>query len=105
MEKAPRAQSVRHQAGVHRLARDRHVAPRNRPRAPVEGARRQPGGRMTTLTKARTKKTTAPATALPGGYAGKILRVDMTKGKCWAEAWSAEQMREQIGGVGLGAMI
>src|SRR5919197_1122803 len=60
---------------------------------------------MTTLTAAKAKKKNAPATSLPGGYAGKLLRVDMTKGKCWAEPWTAEEMREQIGGIGLGAMI
>ena len=60
---------------------------------------------MTTLTAAKAKKTTAPQSPLPGGYAGKLLRVDMTSGKCWAEPWGADQMRELIGGVGLGAMI
>ena len=61
---------------------------------------------MTTLTdtKAKKKKTGTP-TPLPGAYAGKLLRVDMTKGTCWAEPWTAEQMRAQVGGVGLGAMI
>src|SRR5215475_4883636 len=56
---------------------------------------------MTTKT-ARTTKTETP---LPGGYAGRLLRVDMTRGKCWAEPWTAEQMRELVGGLGLGAMI
>jgi aldehyde:ferredoxin oxidoreductase len=50
------------------------------------------------------KKAAAPA-AVPGAYAGKLLRVDMTRKKCWAEPWSPEDMREQLGGVGLGAMI
>ena len=58
---------------------------------------------MTTLTAARAKTKTP--TPLPGGYAGKLLRVDMAKGKCWAEPWTAKQMREQVGGIGLGAMI
>src|SRR2546421_1157684 len=60
---------------------------------------------MTTLTAAKAKKKTATDAPIPGGYAGKILRVDMTKGKCWAEPWGADQMREQLGGIGLGAMI
>jgi aldehyde:ferredoxin oxidoreductase len=60
---------------------------------------------MTTLTEAKTKKKAATTAPIPGGYAGKLLRVDMTKGTCRAEPWSAEQMREQVGGVGLGAMI
>ena len=60
---------------------------------------------MTTLTEAKAKKKTAAQASLPGAYAGKLLRVDMTKGKCWAEPWSADQMREQVGGIGLGAMI
>jgi aldehyde:ferredoxin oxidoreductase len=60
---------------------------------------------MTTLTAAKAKKKTAPQEPLPGAYAGQILRVDMTKGKCWAEPWGAERMREEIGGIGLGAMI
>src|SRR5207302_6145642 len=56
-------------------------------------------------TAAKAKKKTATDAPIPGGYAGKILRVDMTKGKCWAEPWGADQMREQLGGIGLGAMI
>jgi aldehyde:ferredoxin oxidoreductase len=55
-----------------------------------------------TTKSARATKTETP---IPGGYAGKLLRVDMTRGKCWSEPWTAEQMREQIGGLGLGAMI
>src|SRR5258706_1189066 len=60
---------------------------------------------MTTLTAAKAKTKTATQAPIPGGYAGKLLRVDMTKGKCWAEPWTAEQMREQVGGIGLVAMI
>src|SRR2546428_817149 len=43
--------------------------------------------------------------ALPGGYAGQILRVDLSKRKAWGEAWTPDQMRDLIGGAGLGAMI
>jgi aldehyde:ferredoxin oxidoreductase len=63
---------------------------------------------MTTATAkapSRKKKTPGEARALPGGYAGKLLRVDLSKRKCWAEPWGPDAMREQIGGVGLGAMI
>ena len=42
---------------------------------------------------------------MPGGYAGKLLRVDLTTGKCWTEPWGPEEMREQLGGIGLGASI
>jgi len=52
----------------------------------------------------KTSTTVEPA-AIAGGYAGKLLRVDLTRGKVWSEPWSAEQMRELIGGIGLGAMI
>ena len=55
---------------------------------------------MTTIASA--KKT---ATPIPGGFAGKLLRVDMTKGTCWAEPWTAEEMRDCLGGIGLGSRI
>jgi aldehyde:ferredoxin oxidoreductase len=55
-----------------------------------------------TTTSVRATKT---ETAIPGGYAGKLLRVDMTRGRCWAEPWTAAEMRELLGGIGLGAMI
>ena len=42
---------------------------------------------------------------IPGGYAGKILRVDLTAGTVRALPWSAGEMRTMIGGVGLGARI
>jgi len=56
---------------------------------------------MTTKIAAKTKTETP----IPGGYAGKLLRVDMTRGRCWSEPWTAEQMRDLVGGIGLGAMI
>jgi len=52
----------------------------------------------------KSRKTPQPEAALPGGYAGRLLRVDLTKRTCRAEPWAGE-MRELIGGVGLGAMI
>ena len=42
---------------------------------------------------------------LPGGYAGKILRVDLSQGRTWTEAWTADMCRTCIGGVGLGIKI
>jgi aldehyde:ferredoxin oxidoreductase len=58
-----------------------------------------------TRTKAAPGKAARPRPVLPGGYAGKILRVDLASGRCWAEPWGPAEMREQIGGIGLGAMI
>lgn len=51
----------------------------------------------------RSRRAAAPA--LPGGYAGRLLRVDLTRRKVWAESWTPEQMRDLVGGIGLGAMI
>ena len=67
----------------------------------------------TAVARAKTKRTTKPssrkgpelARSLPGGFAGKLLRVDLTAGRCWAEPWGPDEMRTQLGGVGLGAMI
>ena len=42
---------------------------------------------------------------MPGGFAGQLLRVDLTKRRCWAEPWGAEEMRDQLGGIGLGSRI
>ncbi len=42
---------------------------------------------------------------LPGGYAGRILRVDLTRGKAWTQPWGAEDMRLYLGGAALGAKI
>ncbi len=58
-----------------------------------------------TMLSALTKKTTKSDTPRPGAYAGQLLRVDLTRKKCWAEPWSPEDMRDQLGGVGLGAMV
>src|SRR5919204_1056420 len=58
-----------------------------------------------TETHKMPKSSDAPAPVVPGGFAGQLLRVDLTKRKCWAEAWSPAEMRELLGGIGLGAMI
>jgi aldehyde:ferredoxin oxidoreductase len=55
-----------------------------------------------TTRKAKKAGTTAP---IPGGYAGRLLRVNLTTGKVWTQAWSPEDMRDDLGGVGLGARI
>ncbi|MBF8288095.1 MAG: Aldehyde ferredoxin oxidoreductase [Candidatus Rokubacteria bacterium] len=38
------------------------------------------------------------------GYAGKLLRVNLSTGKIWTQPWAGD-MREYLGGVGLGAKI
>jgi len=58
-----------------------------------------------TATAKRASTKARPAQPLPGGYAGKLLRVNLSTGKVWAQPWSAEDMREYLGGVGLGAKI
>ena len=61
---------------------------------------------MSPAIKDAPKKTAKPAPALPGGFAGQILRVDLSKRKCWGEPWgSAAEMRDQLGGIGLGSRI
>ena len=42
---------------------------------------------------------------IPGGYAGRILRVDLSSGRTWEQAWTPEDMRLYVGGAGLGAKI
>ncbi len=58
-----------------------------------------------TTTAVRPKARTAKAGDVQPAYAGRLLRVDLTRRRCWAEPWSPEQMRELVGGAGLGAMI
>ena len=58
-----------------------------------------------TATAQRPSKKAAASTRLPGGYAGKLLRVNLSTGKVWTQPWSPEEMRECLGGVGLGAKI
>jgi aldehyde:ferredoxin oxidoreductase len=43
--------------------------------------------------------------SLPGGYAGTLLRVDLSSGRTWSVEWTPEEMRTYLGGVGLGAKI
>jgi aldehyde:ferredoxin oxidoreductase len=60
---------------------------------------------MTTATLAAPKTSPQAGSQIPGGYAGRLLRVDLTKKKCWAEPWSPAAMRDWLGGAGLGALI
>jgi aldehyde:ferredoxin oxidoreductase len=60
---------------------------------------------MTPVTTTQPTKLTTLQNAQPGGFAGKLLRVDLTKRKTWAEAWGPDDMRAMLGGIGLGAMI
>src|SRR5215510_9483466 len=47
----------------------------------------------------------AMSTTVPGCYAGKILRVDLTNNHIWTAPWTPEMCRTALGGVGLGAKI
>ena len=58
-----------------------------------------------TATAERRKKKPTPSTPLPGGYTGRLLRLNLSTGKVWTEPWGAEDMREYLGGIGLGAKI
>jgi aldehyde:ferredoxin oxidoreductase len=58
---------------------------------------------MTTLRAPRGRA--APRPAEVPGYAGRILRVNLTTGKIWHVPWTPEEMRLWLGGVGLGAKI
>ncbi len=60
---------------------------------------------MTPVSTTAPKKLTTLQNTQPGGFAGKLLRVDLTKRKTWAEAWGPDDMRAMLGGIGLGAMI
>ena len=54
-----------------------------------------------TTTRAAAKPAAPPIYA----YAGKLLRVNLSTGKTWTEAWSEADRREYLGGIGLGAKI
>ena len=57
------------------------------------------------MTQAATKEAAGRRADLPGGYAGQLLRVDLSAGRAWGEPWSPEDMRTYLGGAGLGAKI
>ena len=58
----------------------------------------------TALSSAKTAPR-ARTEPIVGGYAGKLLRVNLTTGKLWSQPWTADDMRLYVGGVGLGAKI
>ena len=58
-----------------------------------------------TATAARPKKKTTKSANVPGGYTGQLLRVNLGTGKIWTDPWGKDDMREYLGGVGLGAKI
>lgn len=58
-----------------------------------------------TVAAPTSRSRAAAQPVVPGGYAGRLLRVDLTRRKVWAEPWTPEAMRDLIGGIGLGAMI
>jgi aldehyde:ferredoxin oxidoreductase len=61
---------------------------------------------MTPVTASAPKKSVKTQPTLPGGFAGQILRVDLSRRRCWPEPWgSPEEMRDQLGGIGLGSRI
>src|SRR5215470_18540433 len=57
------------------------------------------------MTQAVARDAAARRVELPGGYAGQLLRVDLTAGRAWSEPWSPADMRMYLGGAGLGAKI
>jgi aldehyde:ferredoxin oxidoreductase len=57
------------------------------------------------MTQAAMAATTGRRADLPGGYAGRLLRVDLSAGRTWAEPWSPADMRTYLGGAGLGAKV
>jgi aldehyde:ferredoxin oxidoreductase len=57
-----------------------------------------------TATRSRSATRTPPA-APPGGYAGKLLRVNLSTGTVRSQPWEPDDMRQYLGGVGLGARI
>src|SRR5918996_4206799 len=60
---------------------------------------------MSPATLSVPQKSPKTRPVMPGAFAGQLLRVDLTKRRCWAEPWGPEEMRDQLGGIGLGARI
>jgi len=58
-----------------------------------------------TSTIERSKKKPAEAAVTSFAYAGKLLRVNLSTGKIWNQPWGQDEMRECLGGIGLGARI
>jgi|GEM_PF-4598531 len=43
--------------------------------------------------------------SFPAGYAGKFLRVDLSKGSLTEERWGADSLRKWVGGTGVGVKL
>ncbi|MGH7318092.1 MAG: aldehyde ferredoxin oxidoreductase family protein [Candidatus Rokuibacteriota bacterium] len=54
---------------------------------------------------AETTDQAASTAAMPGAYAGRLLRADLGSGRTWSEPWTPADMRFYLGGAGLGAKI
>src|SRR5262249_40406970 len=104
------------QARVHRDPDDRPAPAPDGPRAAVAVARRrgvddarvsarERDSMASTTVTAETKRGGTPAGDRPGGYAGKLLRGDVSTGRIWSQPWTPDEMRFYLGGVGLGAKI
>ena len=50
-----------------------------------------------------TKEENKMSSSYPYGYAGKLLRIDLTEGKISTEEPQPEMLRKFLGGVGYGA--
>ena len=56
---------------------------------------------MSPVTVSAPRTSATPQPAMPGGFAGQILRVDLSKRRCWAEPWgSPAEMRDQLAASG-----
>ncbi len=59
----------------------------------------------TTMREKGAAAPQAPQMDVPGGYAGRFLRVDLGTGRTWTQPWSAAEMRFYLGGAGVGAKV
>src|SRR5581483_6509883 len=114
MEGASPAEPVRRQDRVRGVADDRAAPAGDRARPPVGGPERglELSGRTGTgerrgmaqaATVAEAQRPGPAGIELPGGYAGRLLRVDLSAGRTRSEPWSPADMRTYLGGAGLGA--
>jgi len=61
-------------------------------------------GRKEEIARPAKEASAAPAHTV-GGYAGKILRVDLTNERITEEIWDEATLRKWVGGVGFGAKV
>src|SRR5205814_6148264 len=102
LEGAPSRESLRRQAGVPGHANRVAPAARHHSRTALTFTRASPIGddqMSPTATAKRPSKKAAAQSAQPGGYAGKLRRVNLSTGKVWTQPWGAEEMRERLGGI------